>query len=75
MEMSTDIKTNMGARSLEVHPRGLMHIKLKSHNDHISYNKCTTKVHNILFGSMYIEHLGDMIYLNHTTNDRAVLTL
>ena len=41
----------------------------------IAYNKCTTKVHNIIFGNMYIEHIGDMMFNNSTTSDRGVLTL
>ncbi|CAD8189013.1 unnamed protein product [Paramecium octaurelia] len=75
MQMQTDLQTKMSPRSMEVQPIGNVYIKLKQCNDQISYNKCTTKVHNIIFGNMYIEHIGDMVFHNHTTNDKGVLTL
>ncbi|CAK61320.1 unnamed protein product (macronuclear) [Paramecium tetraurelia] len=60
---------------LFLQPIGNVYIKLKQFNDKFSYNKCTTKVHNIIFANMYIEHIGDVVFNNYTTNDKGILTL
>jgi hypothetical protein len=48
---------------------------LKRTKEHFTLDKCTTHIKNILFGDMYIDHVGDMNFKNFSTGDTAVLTL
>lgn len=50
---------------MEVRPMGLMHVVLKKYKDHFTFNKCLTKVQNIIIGTLYIDHIGDLKFDNH----------
>jgi hypothetical protein len=60
---------------MEVKPMGTFHIVLKKHNDHFSYQKAITKVHNMIVGDLYLDHVGDMNFTNHNMNEKGTLTL
>ncbi|CAG8535573.1 1697_t:CDS:10, partial [Acaulospora colombiana] len=42
--------------------------------EHYSWKKVTTCVNNLIVGSPWIDHYGDMVILNHLTGDKCVLT-
>ncbi|CAG8624100.1 5880_t:CDS:2 [Funneliformis caledonium] len=42
--------------------------------EHYSWKKVTTCVNNLIVGTPWIDHYGDMIITNHLTGDRCVLT-
>lgn len=60
---------------MEVKPMGTFHVVLKKNNDHFTYSKATTKVQNMIVGELYLDHVGDMIFTNHKTNEKGILTL
>ncbi|GBB85561.1 hypothetical protein RclHR1_12050006 [Rhizophagus clarus] len=42
--------------------------------EHYSWKKVTTCVNNLIVGTPWIDHYGDMIITNHLTGDKCVLT-
>ena len=39
-------------------PTGLMHFKVKSTQHHYSWNKPHTVIHNLIFGSLWADHVS-----------------
>jgi hypothetical protein len=53
---------------MEVKPLGMIHIVLKKYNnEHYIIERPSSVVQNIIFGNMYIEHVGIMTVKNHHT--------
>lgn len=52
---NTDIHTKFYGKMFVVDPQGLLHVVLKKSQDHYTFNKCITKVQNILWGTQYID--------------------
>jgi hypothetical protein len=50
-------------------------VQFKRFGDHITFKPCTVQVRNILFGEVFAESVGEMIFRNHVTNDYGVLNL
>lgn len=46
--------------SFDAYPQGFQHVTLKSHNEHYALTRPATCVHNLIIGTMYIEHVGQM---------------
>lgn len=62
------MKSQFWGKSMEVKPLGLIHIILKKHGgEHYIIERPSTNVQNIIFGNMYIEHVGIMKIHNHKT--------
>jgi hypothetical protein len=59
--------------TLDAIPIGFQHISLKSHGEHYVVGRPSTKVSNLIFGNMYIEHVGPMTVLNCKTGMYACL--
>lgn len=60
---------------MEINPLGASSIYLKLHKDNITYKKNKATLKNIIFGTMYVEHYGEMTFNNHTTGDIGKLIL
>ena len=60
---------------MEITPLGSSTVILNKTNDYITYTKNKTSANNIIIGKTYIDHYGEMIYINHTTNETGVLNL
>ncbi|RHZ88579.1 hypothetical protein Glove_22g187 [Diversispora epigaea] len=43
-------------------------------SEHYSWKKVTTCVYNLIVGTPWIDHYGDMVIVNHLTGDKCVLT-
>ncbi|CAG8618226.1 5069_t:CDS:2 [Acaulospora morrowiae] len=43
-------------------------------SEHYSWKKVTTCVNNLIVGTPWIDHYGDMVIINHITGDKCVLT-
>ncbi|CAD8078752.1 unnamed protein product [Paramecium sonneborni] len=71
----TDVQTKFNGLCFQVNPVGLFNVILKTSNDHYQFNRCTTKVQNILWGQQYLDHMGQMKFVNLTTGDNGVLEL
>jgi len=55
-------------------PNGTIHIYLHKYNDHYTIIKPSTWMRNLMAGTKYLEHTGDLKITNHTTKDTCVLT-
>ncbi|KAI8373387.1 Oxysterol-binding protein-domain-containing protein [Choanephora cucurbitarum] len=67
-------KTKFWGKSMELVSEGQCCIKLKEHNDVFTYSKPSSWLRNLVAGTKYIEHIGEMKVINHTTGDYAIVT-
>lgn len=68
--MHTDVKSSFKGRSLEFYPQGSTHIVLKGTGEHFVVNRPTNSVHNLIFGTLYIDLGGKSVAINRTTRER-----
>jgi hypothetical protein len=67
------VKNKFWGKSLEIIPCGPISVVFPKHNDHYVWNKVTTCVHNVLVGTKWIEHYGEMAIFNNTKKEKCVL--
>lgn len=53
---------------------GTFHVTLTGHDDHITYSKPSSWLRNMIAGNKYLEHVGEMKVVNHTTGEHVVVT-
>jgi hypothetical protein len=70
-----EVRNKFWGKSVEVFPHGMCHIRIPRYNDHITYQKATTCVHNILVGKMWIDNYGEMVLVNQHNKYRCVVKL
>nr|CAB3264583.1 oxysterol-binding protein-related protein 6 [Phallusia mammillata] len=58
-------KNKFWGKSMEIFPIGSVHVKLERFNEVYSWKKVTSCVHNIMSGTRWIEHYGDMVITCH----------
>ncbi|KAI6203217.1 hypothetical protein M3Y94_00531100 [Aphelenchoides besseyi] len=58
---------------LSVTPSGHTHVAFNSSNNHYTYHKVTTTVHNIIVGTLWIDNHGEVTVENHATGDKCIL--
>jgi hypothetical protein len=71
--MNTKMKTTFWGKSLEVKPLGYQHVRLKKTNEHYIFERPTTVANNLIFGEMYVEHVGTMTVKNLATGDTCTV--
>jgi hypothetical protein len=54
---------------LSITPLGYSHLIFKNTGNHFTWKKVTTLVNNIIVGKLWIDNVGEMDILNHTTKD------
>lgn len=52
--------TKFLGNSLDVNTRGRSHIYFPAHGEHIAFSNPITRVHNIILGSFWYEHYGEL---------------
>jgi len=52
------VKTKFLGNSLDVTPIGVSHVVLKKYNEHYQWPNIKTIVHNLIIGSMWVDHFG-----------------
>lgn len=52
-----------------------MNIKLKKYGDDISFQRCKSACKNLIIGTQYLDHYGEMIFKNESTGDTGLLKL
>ncbi|KAF9922693.1 hypothetical protein FBU30_007207 [Linnemannia zychae] len=72
--MDSRAKTKFWGKSMELMPNCTIHIHFPKHGDHYTISKPTTWMRNLMAGTKYLEHTGDMKIINHTTRETCVLT-
>lgn len=76
MFQEISIVSRFRGKYLSVTPQGHTHviIKRKGENEnHYTFKKITTTVHNIIVGKLWIDNHGEMIIQNHTTGDKCII--
>eukprot|EP01118_Nematostelium_gracile_P008516 TRINITY_DN2824_c0_g1_i1.p1 TRINITY_DN2824_c0_g1~~TRINITY_DN2824_c0_g1_i1.p1 ORF type:complete len:493 (+),score=138.66 TRINITY_DN2824_c0_g1_i1:988-2466(+) len=69
------LKTKFGGNSLSCEGVGFNHVRLKKWNEHYSWSGIKSIVHNVILGSMWLDHFGEFEIVNHTTGEKARLEL
>lgn len=72
--LETRLSSKFNGNSGEVVIDGVPHFFTKKFNDHITWSHIKTAANNIIIGTMWIDHYGDLNVTNHTTKDRADIT-
>ncbi|XP_033859846.2 oxysterol-binding protein-related protein 6-like isoform X2 [Acipenser ruthenus] len=57
-------KNKFWGKSMEILPIGIVNVALPKYGDHYEWNKVTTCIHNILSGTRWIEHYGEITIRN-----------
>ncbi|KAF6001579.1 hypothetical protein F1559_003634 [Cyanidiococcus yangmingshanensis] len=70
-----EVRNKFWGKSVEVFPHGMCHVRIPKYGDHITYQKATTCVHNILVGRMWIDNYGEMVFVNQHNGYRCVVKL
>ena len=68
-----NLKNRIWGKSLEIMPQGVCHVVLKSTGEHFSWRKVTTSVNNLIVGTLYVDHYGDMVITNHANGDECLV--
>ncbi|XP_031415282.1 oxysterol-binding protein 1 isoform X2 [Clupea harengus] len=58
---------------LSIMPLGSIHCVFEKSNNHYTWKKVTTTVHNIIVGKLWIDQSGEIDIVNHETGDRCHL--
>ncbi|XP_051994192.1 oxysterol-binding protein 1-like isoform X1 [Xyrauchen texanus] len=58
---------------LSIMPLGSIHCMFEKSNNHYTWKKVTTTVHNIIVGKLWIDQSGEIDVVNHKTGDRCHL--
>nr|XP_024360842.1 oxysterol-binding protein-related protein 3-like isoform X2 [Physcomitrium patens] len=64
-----EIKNKFWGRSIEVLCNGAVHLKIPKYGDHITWNRATLCIHNVLVGKAWIDNYGEVSVVNHSTGD------
>lgn len=59
---------------MELITEGQSHISLTGHQDQYTYSKPSSWLRNLVTGTKYLEHIGEMKVNNHATGEYAIVT-
>lgn len=65
----------MGWKTFSIAPKGGMHLFSSVYKDHMWVKQCKSYVYNLIFGTMDIQHVGEMTGKNFKTGDTISLVL
>lgn len=66
------IHNRFHGNSLEVWPEGSVHVRLREHNEHYTYEQARTTVHNIVVGSLWLDNCGTVTIRERTRGEVTV---
>ncbi|CAB1345015.1 unnamed protein product, partial [Coregonus sp. 'balchen'] len=67
------VSSKFRGKYLSIMPLGTIHAIFEKSNNHYTWKKVTTTVHNIIVGKLWIDQSGDIDVVNHETGDRCHL--
>ncbi|MEQ2245095.1 hypothetical protein ILYODFUR_023982, partial [Ilyodon furcidens] len=67
------VASKFRGKYLSIMPLGTIHAIFEKSNNHYTWKKVTTTVHNIIVGKLWIDQSGEIDIVNHTTGDRCHL--
>lgn len=69
---STRLKSKFWGKSMEFIAEGTFHVKLNN-NEEFTFTKPSTWLRNMIAGEKYLEHVGEMKVVNHSTGDYGLV--
>lgn len=72
LQLETELKSKFYGNSSEIFIGGTNHLKLYKSGDHITWGHLVTCCHNIILGSLWLDHYGDLVISNHITGEKCV---
>lgn len=73
MHQNIQVQTKFLGNSVDLEPQGRTYIFFKNSNDVFYYRSPKVRIHNVIFGSTWIEHYGDLVVKNLTTGDSCTM--
>lgn len=67
-------KSKFWGKSMEMSTVGEVHIEFPALKEHYTFQKPTTWMRNLVGGTRYLEHCGDLIITSHSTGATATMT-
>ncbi|TTR84632.1 Oxysterol-binding protein 1 [Bagarius yarrelli] len=67
------VASKFRGKYLSIMPLGSIHCIFQKSNNHYTWKKVTTTVHNIIVGKLWIDQSGEIDVINHRTGDRCHL--
>uniref|UniRef100_A0A3Q4HX67 Oxysterol-binding protein n=1 Tax=Neolamprologus brichardi TaxID=32507 RepID=A0A3Q4HX67_NEOBR len=67
------VASKFRGKYLSIMPLGTIHAVFEKSNNHYTWKKVNTTVHNIIVGKLWIDQSGEIDVVNHTTGDRCHL--
>ncbi|CAH1249698.1 OSBPL6 [Branchiostoma lanceolatum] len=58
------LKTKFWGKSMEIIPIGTVNVSIPKYNDHYTWSKVTSCIHNIMTGQRWMDHYGEKIIKN-----------
>jgi len=75
LEQTMVVKSKFKGNSLDIAPETVSVINFKSHEDKYYFQGIKTKIHNVIVGRMWIDHMGELVVQSATDENRkAVIT-
>ncbi|KAF9277144.1 hypothetical protein BGZ68_009512 [Mortierella alpina] len=74
LSVDSRAKTKFWGKSMELIPNGTIHVYFSKTNDHFTILKPSTWMRNLMAGTKYLEHTGEMKVINHATGEKCILT-
>ncbi|KAH9572060.1 hypothetical protein CY35_02G126900 [Sphagnum magellanicum] len=66
-----EIKNKFWGRSIEVLCNGVAHLKIPKFGDHITWNRATLCIHNVVVGKLWIDNYGEVLVRNYSTGEMS----
>jgi len=73
LQLETELKSKFYGNSSEILIQGTNHINFTKCGEHISWGHLITSCHNIILGTLWLDHYGDLTIENHTTGEKCVM--
>ncbi|XP_030193933.1 oxysterol-binding protein 1 isoform X1 [Gadus morhua] len=67
------VASKFRGKYISIMPLGTIHAIFEKGDNHYTWKKVTTTVHNIIVGKLWIDQSGEIDVVNHTTGDRCHL--
>ncbi|KAM6895083.1 oxysterol-binding protein 1-like isoform 2-T2 [Lycodopsis pacificus] len=67
------VASKFRGKYISIMPLGTIHAVFERGDNHYTWKKVTTTVHNIIVGKLWIDQSGEIDVVNHTTGDRCHL--
>ncbi|XP_014064477.1 oxysterol-binding protein 1 isoform X3 [Salmo salar] len=73
LRQEISLASKFRGKYLSIMPLGSIQCMFEKSNNHYSWKKVTTTVHNIIVGKLWIDQSGEIDVVNHRTGDRCHL--